>query len=77
MINEDYYIESIKAGVAVKAKNDLLQVADYLTDKEVCELVNKLVTFENSYIIARCFKDEKVRYALYEELGAYNKELYS
>ena len=39
-----------------------------LTTNEIVGLVNSLISFENSHIIATNFKDDKIAYSLYQEL---------
>jgi len=67
MTDEQYTI-TLQIGNAIKAKNELLISHIFLTDSEKCELINKLITFENSHIIANCFNDDSVAYSLYQEL---------
>jgi CO dehydrogenase/acetyl-CoA synthase epsilon subunit len=65
-VTDKEYEFSLKVGLAVKAKNELLTVYEYLTDEEVCELLNKLITFKNTHIVAECLKN---KIAIYEELS--------
>ena len=67
-MTEQEYEEIINYNFAINAKEAIKKLYQYLTNEDTCELVNKLITFENSHIIANCFNDDKISYALYQEL---------
>ena len=73
MTDEEYEL-SIKLHYIAQAKAIIKEAKDYLTNSDVIELVNHLITFENSHLIATNLKDDKVAYALYQELKQYFKE---
>ena len=67
-MTEEEHTLSIERSKAIQAKWDIEYYNHMLTDDEIIDLINILITFENSHIIANNFKDDQVAYALYEEL---------
>jgi len=67
-MTEEEHTLSIQYSYAIGAKRRVIEFADLLSDEDKAEIVNALITFENSHIIANSFKDDKVAWALKEEL---------
>jgi len=69
-MTEEEHILSMQYSYALGAKRRIIEFKNMLTDEDVIDIVNALVTFENSHLIANGFKDDKVAYALKDELEA-------
>ena len=67
-MTEEEYILSMQHSYVLDAKRRIIEFKSMLTDEDIIDIVNALVTFENSHLIAKGFKDDKVAYSLYEEL---------
>lgn len=67
-MTEEEHLSSLQYSYAIGAKHKVVEFADLLTDDDKAYIVNALVTFENSHIIANAFKDNQVAWALKEEL---------
>ena len=67
-MTEEEHILSRQYNYAKAGKHNVIKYANMLTDDDKMQLINTLVTFENSHIIANGFKDDKVAWALKEEL---------
>ena len=59
---------SIEICPTAQTKVVIRDIQGNFTTNEIVELVNNLITFENSHIVAANFKDDKVAYSLYQEL---------
>jgi len=70
MTNEEEHTLAMSLVYALGAKRKVIEFKDMLTDEDIVEIVNALVTFENSHKIAKGFKDSQVAYALMQELQA-------
>ena len=68
MTEEEEHILSMQLSYALGAKRRVIEFKDLLSDEDKAEIINALVTFENSHIIANSFKDSQVAHSLYEEL---------
>jgi len=67
-MTEEEHTLTLQHSYAIGAKHRVTEFADMLSDEDKADIVNALVTFENSHIIANSFKDDKTVMALYEEL---------
>jgi len=69
MTNEEYELLNNYPRL-MEAKRTLLSLSHLLTDEDLSDTVNTLITFQNSHIVANSFKDDQVAYALADELEA-------
>jgi len=67
-MTEEEHILSMQYAYATGAKRKVIEFKDMLPIEDKIDIINALVTFENSHLIANNFKDSKVAYSLYEEL---------
>lgn len=73
-MTEEEYEQLEQLHDIIYAKTVIKGAKDLLTMGDIIELVNSLITFENSHLVATNFNDNKVAYALYQELKQYFKD---
>ena len=67
-MTEEEQTLSMQHAYILGAKRRTIKFKDMLTNEDVIQLVNALITFKNVHLIANEFKDDKIAYSLYEEL---------
>jgi len=67
-MTEEEHALSMRLAYALGAKRKVIEFKDMLTDEDIIDIVNALITFENSHKVAKGFKDSQVAYALMQEL---------
>jgi len=67
-MTEEEYTLALQYSCAIEGKRRVMEFTDMLSDEDKVDIINTLITFQNSHIIANSFKDDKVAWALYEEL---------
>ncbi len=69
-MTEKEYELAIQHNYAIGSKLRIIKFKDLLTDEDKLDIINALITFENSHIIANGFNDMQTAWALKEELEA-------
>ena len=70
-MNTDTHELNHRLNLALRAKEQLLANSDLLDNIDIAAIVNKLVTFSNSHIVAFSIDDLQVAKSLRDELDHY------
>lgn len=74
-MTEEEHVLSMQYSHALDGKRKILEFGEMLTIDDKLDIINYLITFENSHIVANRFKDDQVAYTLLQELKQYFKRM--
>jgi len=69
-MTEEEHTLAMQYAYALGAKRKIIEFNHMLTNEDIIDIINALITFENSHLVAKGFKDSQVAYALMQELQA-------